>query len=161
MKLNCLVLLLLTIVTTEIFGDVVGRVVSVTDGDTIKVLDSNNVQHKIRLTGIDAPEKNQPYGKASKEHLAALIAGKKVKVESNKNDRYGRVLGKVWIDDTDANLEQLKAGYAWWYKNYAKDQSAADRIAYESAEKTAREAKLGLWVEPSPINPYEWRKRKK
>lgn len=148
-------------VTGKTFADVIGRVMSVTDGDTIKVLDSHKVQHKIRLTGIDAPEKNQPYGKASREHLAALVAGKLVRVESNKNDRYGRILGKVWIDDTDANLEQLKAGYAWWYKYYAKDQSKTDRIKYESAEKAAREAKLGLWVEPNPINPYEWRKRVK
>jgi len=82
-------------------ADITGRVVAVTDGDTIKVLDADNTQHKIRLTGIDAPEKKQPFGKVSKEHLASMVAGKEVFVESEKNDRYGRVLGKVWVQPED------------------------------------------------------------
>ena len=152
------------------FADVTGRVVAVTDGDTIKVLDANKVQHKIRLTGIDAPERKQPYGKVSKEYLAKLVAGKEVFVESDKNDRYGRVLGKVWVQPSDcptcdktldANHAQVIAGMAWWYKYYAKQQSPEDRGRYESAEIEAKARGRGLWADPNPINPYEWRKSKR
>ena len=156
-----LLVLTLFAFNTETIADVFGRVVSVTDGDTIKVLDSNNTQHKIRLTGIDAPERGQPFGSASKKHLTKLVAGKQVKIESNKSDRYGRVLGKVWVNGTDANLEQVKAGYAWWYKYYAKEQPVADRRSYSKAEETARNKKLGLWADPNPVQPYEWRKANK
>ena len=152
------------------FADVTGRVVAVTDGDTIKVLDANKVQHKIRLTGIDAPERKQPYGKVSKEYLAKLVAGKEVFVESDKNDRYGRVLGKVWVQPSDcptcdktldANHAQVIAGMAWWYKYYAKQQSPEDRGRYESAEIEAKARGWGLWADPNPINPYDWRKNKR
>ena len=150
-----------------VYADIEGRVVGVTDGDTIKVLDANSTQHKIRLTGIGAPEKKQPYGKASREHLASMVAGKDVFVESNNNDRYGRVLGKVWVQPADcpkcgktldANHAQLLAGMAWWYRYYAKQQSPEDRGRYESAEDEAKARGWGLWTEPNPINPYDWRK---
>jgi endonuclease YncB( thermonuclease family) len=113
-------------------ADITGRVVAVTDGDTIKVLDASNTEQKVRLTGIDAPERGQPYGTASKDHLASMVAGKEVKVESTKNDRYGRVLGKVWVQPAycptcgktlNTNHAQILAGMAWWYRYYAKDQS--------------------------------------
>ena len=141
--------------------DLSGRVVAVTDGDTIKLLDADQIEHKIRLTGIDAPERGQPYGNASRKHLADLVAGKQVSIESDKKDRYDRVLGKVIVDGTDANLEQVKAGYAWWYRYYAKEQSRADRKAYERAEDTAKAEDRGLWADPKPINPYDWRKGKR
>ncbi len=104
-------------------ADVTGRVVAVTDGDTIKVLDDTNTEHKIRLTGIDAPERGQPFGTASTKHLASMVAGKQVFVESEKKDRYGRDLGKVWVQPADcptcgktldANYAQVLAGMAWW-----------------------------------------------
>jgi len=149
------------------FGDIAGVVVAVTDGDTIKVLDSSNTQYKVRLTGIDAPERGQPFGNVSREHLASLVAGKEVFVESEKNDRYGRALGKVWVQPSDcptcgktldANHAQLLAGMAWWYRYYAKEQSPEDQGRYESAEVEAKARKFGLWTDPRPINPYEWRK---
>ena len=152
------------------YADISGRVVSVTDGDTIKVLDSTNTEHKVRLTGIDAPERGQPYGTASRDHLASMVAGKEVKVESTKSDRYGRVLGKVWVQPADCptcgktlntNHAQVLAGMAWWYRYYAKEQSAEDRGRYESAEDEAKARKWGLWADPNPINPYDWRKSKK
>jgi endonuclease YncB( thermonuclease family) len=96
-----LIFLILFLCSASVLADITGRVVSVTDGDTIKVLDSTNTQHKIRLTGIDAPERGQPYGTKSKDHLAFMVAGKEVLVESDKNDRYGRVLGKVWVQPSD------------------------------------------------------------
>jgi endonuclease YncB( thermonuclease family) len=148
-------------------ADITGKVVSVTDGDTIKVLDGTSTQHKVRLKGIDAPERGQPFGTVSRDHLASLIAGKEVFVEFVKKDRYGRILGKVWVQPADcptcsktldANHTQILSGMAWWYRYYAKEQSPEDRGRYESADDEARKRKWGLWADPNPINPYEWRK---
>lgn len=147
MRLFLIAILLFPLIT---IADVSGRVVSVTDGDTIKVLDANKVQHKVRLTGIDAPERGQPFGTVSRDHLARLVAGKEVRVESSKNDRYGRILGKVWVQPADcprcgktldANHAQILAGMAWWYRYDAKDQSPDDRGRYESAEDEAKARK--------------------
>jgi endonuclease YncB( thermonuclease family) len=162
-----LLLILATLATQPAGADINGKVVAVTDGDTIKVLDGNKLQHKIRLTGIDAPEKAQPYGNASRKHLATMVAGKEVRVETTKNDRYGRVLGKVWVQPRDCpscgktlnvNYAQILSGMAWWYQDYAKDQSAEDQGRYESAVTEARKRKLGLWSEPNPIPPWAWRR---
>ena len=95
-----------------------GRVVGVADGDTITVLDTGKVQHKIRLAGIDAPEKAQPYGQTSKRSLSDLVYGKTVTVDTDKTDRYGREVGKVLVDGVDTNLEQVRRGLAWHYKAY-------------------------------------------
>ena len=134
-----------------------GRVVALSDGDTISVLDRGNVQHKIRLTGIDAPEKKQAFGRRSRENLSNLILGKTVVVEWAKFDRYHRILGKVLVNGIDANLEQLRAGFAWHYKQYEKEQSVRDRVAYAEAEHTARTEGRGLWQDPNPISPWEFR----
>ena len=148
-------------------ADITGRVVAVTDGDTIKVLDASNREHKVRLTGIDAPERGQPFGTKRTKHSASMVAGKEVLVESSRNDRYGRVLGKVWVQPRDcpscgntlnANHAQILAGMAWWYRYYAQEQSPEDRGRYESAEDEAKARGWGLWAEPDPINPYNWRK---
>jgi endonuclease YncB( thermonuclease family) len=142
-------------------------VIAVSDGDTVKVLDAHNTQYKIRLTGIDAPEKGQPFGNASRSHLASLVAGKEVRIESSKTDRYGRLLGKVWVQPSscpgcdktlDANHAQILSGMAWWYQQYSKDQSSADRELYKSAATKARKEKLGLWSEPNAIPPWAWRR---
>jgi endonuclease YncB( thermonuclease family) len=138
-----------------------GRVVRVTDGDTIVVLDSAKAQHKIRLTGIDAPERKQAFGTKSKEHMSDSVAGKFVVVEYNKRDRYKRILGKVLLDEEDMNLEQLKAGLAWHYKKYQKEQTLTDRKLYSKAEIKARKAKRGLWHDPDPTPPWEYRKMKR
>ncbi|MEH6583703.1 MAG: thermonuclease family protein [Halioglobus sp.] len=146
-----------------------GSVIGVKDGDTIKVLDAQRVLHKVRLAGIDAPERDQPFGTESTKHLSSLLAGKDVFVESSKLDQYGRILGKVWVQPMDcpscgktlnANHAQLLAGMAWWYRYYAEEQTPEDRGRYESAEDEARARKLGLWADPDPVNPYDWRKRK-
>ena len=160
-------LIFVALATSPVNADISGKVVGVTDGDTIKVLDHNSVQHKIRLTGIDAPEKAQPFGNASRKHLAFMVAGKEVRIETSKNDRYGRVLGKVWVQPRDCpgcgktlnvNLAQILSGMAWWYRDYARDQSPQDRGRYESAVVEARKRKLGLWSEPNPIPPWAWRR---
>jgi endonuclease YncB( thermonuclease family) len=136
---------------------ITGKVVGVSDGDTITVLDSSKTQHKIRLEGIDAPEKAQPFGNRSKQHLSDQVFGKQVEVQSNKTDKYGRTVGKVLINGKDAKLEQVRAGFAWHYKEYAKEQSASDRVAYANAETSARAVKSGLWNDPKPMPPWEWR----
>ena len=130
-----------------------GKVVKITDGDTLYVLDANYKEHKIRLAGIDAPERKQAYGLASRKHLASIVAGKQVTIEYQKRDRYGRIVGKILLDGIDACLEQVKAGFAWHYKKYQIDQSPEDRQLYADAENKARYERLGLWRENNPIPP--------
>jgi endonuclease YncB( thermonuclease family) len=165
MKIHASILLLTF--SWSAFADISGKVVAVTDGDTIKIIDANNIQHKVRLTGIDAPEKAQPFGNASRNHLASLLAGKNVRVESSKNDRYGRILGKVWVqpDDCpscartlDANHAQIVSGMAWWYQYYADEQPSEERERYKSAVIEAKAEKRGLWREANPIPPWAWRR---
>ena len=103
-------------------GTVDGQVVGVTDGDTITVLDGQRTQHKVRLAGIDAPEKAQAFGQRSKEHLSSLVFGRQVKVETEKQDRYGRTVGKVLVEGRDANLAMVVAGLAWHYKGSPRFQ---------------------------------------
>jgi len=135
-----------------------GRVVNIADGDTITVL-VDNTPHKIRLAGIDAPEKAQSFGQVSKDHLRDLIADKMVDVEYHKKDRYRCVVGKVLLHGRDIDLEQIRGGMAWHYKNYAKEQSANDRALYAAAEDNAREKRIGLWHDDKPTPPWEWRHR--
>jgi endonuclease YncB( thermonuclease family) len=138
-----------------------GRVVGVADGDTVTVLDAQRVQHKIRLSGIDAPEKSQPFGNRSKQSLSDLAFDKTVVVETDKRDRYGREVGKVLVSGQDVNLIQVERGMAWHYKAYASEQSANDQRLYEAAETAAKSAKRGLWRDPEPIAPWEFRKAKR
>jgi len=134
------------------------KVVKITDGDTVHVLDQSQTKHKIRLGGIDAPEKKQAFGKKSKQNLSSLIAGNNVEVEYDKRDRYGRIIGKLIKDGQDINLLQIKHGYAWHYKYYQRDQSKLDRVLYSSAEIEAKEKTIGLWAAPA-IPPWEFRKK--
>lgn len=138
-----------------------GRVVGVSDGDTVTVLDATNKQWKIRLMGIDAPEKKQAFGQKSKADLSDLVFDKLVTVEYNKKDKYGRTVGKILVDGIDANLEQVKAGMAWHYKKYQKEQSPSDRSLYSQAEDQAKGEKKGLWVDKDPTPPWDWRNEQK
>ena len=156
-----LALLLILAHSVALAGTITGRVVRVTDGDTIVVLDTNNTQHKIRLTGIDAPERKQAFGTKSKEHLSDSVAGKFVVVEYEKRDYYKRILGKVLLSNQDINLEQIKAGLAWHYKKYQNEQTPDDRYIYSKTEIEAKEAKRGLWADPNPVPPWEYRKAKR
>ncbi len=135
-----------------------GEVVSVADGDTVTVLDASRMQHRIRLVGIDAPERKQAFGTRSRGHLAALVFRKTVTVDFEKRDRYGRVVGKVIVGGTDASLEQVRAGMAWHYKAYASEQASSDRVAYAWTEEDARAARRGLWRDPAPVPPWEYRR---
>jgi len=138
-----------------------GLVVGVADGDTVTVLDSTNKQHKVRLAGIDAPEKAQAFGNVSRQHLAQLVFQKRVTIEFEKLDRYRRVVGKVLVAEKDVNLEQIKAGLAWHYKKYEREQSPADRRNYSAAERVAAAAQQGLWQDPNPVPPWDFRKSKR
>ena len=132
---------------------ILGTVVGVTDGDTIRVLRGREV-FKIRLNGIDAPEMKQAYGKKSKEFMSALVFGKEVEVIVREMDRYGRYVGDVMIGGKVAKAELVAAGLAWQYTYYSKDKNLA------AHEKAAKAKRLGLWADPSPIPPWEYRHRK-
>ena len=135
-----------------------GKVIKITDGDTVHVLDAEKTTHKIRLAGIDAPERGQPYGKAAGKFLAKQINQQTVCVDWHKRDRYKRLVGVIHYKGRDVNLELMKAGYAWHYKKYQREQTPADRVIYADAEVQARSDVVGLWQEPNPINPSDWRK---
>jgi len=135
-----------------------GVVVDVVDGDTIEILDDGRTTYRIRLKGIDAPEARQTFGNVSSQNLARLVAGKKVSVEWEKLDQYGRIVGKVYVDGTDMCLEQIKAGLAWHFKRFATEQSARDQQSYAQAELNARLRKIGLWHDPSQIPPWDFRR---
>jgi endonuclease YncB( thermonuclease family) len=135
-----------------------GRVVRVTEGDTIVVLDDSNSQHKIRLAGIDAPERGQAFGTMARDYLSDAVSGQVVVVEYDKSDHYGQILGKVLLSGDDVNLEQIRAGLAWHEKKYQGEQTVASRVAYSDAEMEARRNKRGLWRESSPMPPWDYRK---
>ena len=136
---------------------ITGQVVGVADGDTITVLDADKVQHKIRLAGIDAPEKKQAFGNRSKESLSDLVFDKTVNVEADKRDRYGREIGKVFVNGQDVNLVQVERGMAWFYRQYQREQSPNDRKLYEAAEDAAKADRRGLWRDSDPVPPWDFR----
>lgn len=141
--------------------DIRGQVVSVADGDTLTVVDAAGRRVKVRLAGIDAPEKRQAFGQQSKQALADRVFGRQVVVDAGKTDRYGRTIGKVWVDGTDANLAQIRSGLAWHYKKYEREQTMADRFEYAHAESDARQHRRGIWHLPDPLAPWDYRMQKR
>lgn len=164
---NIVGIVILTLAIPAYAEELIGKVVSIADGDTVTILDSSQIQHKIRLAGIDAPERNQPFGNVSRQNLSDLVFQKQVRIETEKKDRYGRLVGKIWVEPTDcsgcgmtldANLAQVKAGLAWWYRDYADEQSEVDQRQYEFAEREAKGKGVGLWRETEPLAPWDWRR---
>lgn len=153
-----LVVALMAFIATVEAASFTGRVVGVTDGDTITLLMPGNIQEQVRLGGIDAPEKRQPFGQVAKTSLSDLVFGQTVVVEANKRDRYKRLIGKVQLDGVDINLVQIERGMAWHYKTYQRDQEKADRTLYDEAEQRARARREGLWRDEWPTPPWEFRK---
>lgn len=135
-----------------------GLIVGIQDGDTLTLLDDARIQHRVRLSGIDAPEKRQAFGDRSRETLGSMVFRKRVTVEWSKLDRYGRIVGKVIFSGKDVNLEQIRLGHAWHYKQYAREQSMVDQAAYDRAEQIAREGRTGLWRDANPVPPWSFRK---
>lgn len=136
---------------------VTGRVVGVTDGDTLTILDASLQQHRVRLGGVDTPERGQPWGKVAKSSLSALAFGRDATADCGKADRWGRLVCKVRVDGVDVGLAQVERGLGWHYKKYEREQAPADRDAYARAEVAARSARRGLWADPSPVAPWDWR----
>lgn len=135
-------------------AELTGSVVSVLDGDTIEVL-HNNKADRIRLSGIDCPEKGQAFGQRAKQAASELVYGKEVTLQTHGHDKYQRTLADVILPDgTNLNQELVKQGWCWWYRKYAPGNTVL-----EGLEREAREARKGLWVDPQPVPPWEWRKR--
>lgn len=132
---------------------VIGRVVHIADGDTLTVL-VDQTEHKIRLHGIDCPEKKQPFGQKAKQFTLEHAAGKTVTVDVSDRDRYGRLVGEVILPGgASLNHALVEAGLGWWYRQYAPDD---EHLRLKEAQ--AREAQKGLWSEPNPIPPWDWRR---
>jgi endonuclease YncB( thermonuclease family) len=130
-----------------------GRVVGVTDGDTMTIL-CDGRPTAVRLHGVDAPEKGQAFGAQAKHFVSSQAFGRTVFVSQRGMDRYGRTIGNVALPDgRDLGQELVRAGYAWWFRRYAADA----RIA--TLENAARAERRGLWADPHPVPPWEWRRR--
>lgn len=154
------ILVFLASITTDCWAELIaGKVIGIADGDTLLLLDRTNKQHKIRLQGIDAPEKSQAFGRRSMQNMARLAFHKDAIADCGMRDRYGREICKVLVAGADVNLAQVESGFAWWYRAYSMKQPAPDRLAYEVAEDSARTARRGLWSEPHPVAPWIWRRR--
>lgn len=150
-----IVLVVLSLITVAAFAgdEFTGRVVAVLDGDTIDVLVGQSTT-RIRLNGIDCPEKGQAFGTRAKQFTAKLAFGKEVKVSFLGVDRYGRTIGDVVLPDGRIlNRELVKAGFAWWFRRYAPKDRELEKL-----ESEAREARRGLWVDADPIPPWEFRR---
>jgi len=143
LRLLCLAFLLAALVVERAAApfDFRGKVIAIAGGDTLRILPADKRSRIIRLNGIDAPESGQDFGQVSKRHLSDLVFGKDVQVFGSKLDRYGRYVGTVLVDGTDANLEQLRAGMAWVYSDYITDVPAEKRPIYQQAEAEARDRK--------------------
>jgi micrococcal nuclease len=138
----------------KVIEEFTGKVIGVTDGDTIKVL-VNKESITIRLEGIDAPESKQSFGNKSKQALSDIVFGKEVTIRKTGDDRYGRTLGVVMVGDLDANSKMIEDGWAWHFKKYNDEERLA------KLETEAREAMRGLWADDNPLAPWEYRARQK
>jgi endonuclease YncB( thermonuclease family) len=136
-------------------GTFVGKVVGIADGDTLTIRTASKHQHRIRLAEIDAPEKRQPFGKRSKQSLSDLCFGKQAKVTPRVIDRYKRTVAHINCAGVDVSAEQVGRGMAWVYRRYARNHNLY------ILEHNARVAKRGLWADPNPTTPWEWRNHRK
>jgi len=128
-----------------------GKVTRIADGDTFTMVFENGFDVRVRLNGIDSPEKKQAFSKRAKQTLSDLIYNKEVKVYYESKDRYGRVLGDIYIDDLNINQEMVRRGMAWHFIRYSDDEALA------ALEKEARKNRIGLWAEAEPVAPWVYR----
>ena len=129
-----------------------GRVVEIVDGDTVGVMHDGRAE-RIRLNGIDAPEKRQAFGRRAQDFLGEMIFQQTVRVVVRSKDRYGRTVADLYSGKKLVNQEMVRAGMAWWFRRYAP----RDNVLRELEEK-AREAGLGLWADPDATAPWKFRK---
>jgi micrococcal nuclease len=135
---------------------IIGKVVKVADGDTITVLE-DRAQHRIRLYGIDAPERRQDFSNRAKQFVSDLVFGKQVRIVKQDIDRYGRIVGIVYVDDVCVNEKLVKNGLAWVYRRYCRTPICAGWLELEAQ---AKDGKIGLWSHPDPMPPWEYRRNK-
>jgi endonuclease YncB( thermonuclease family) len=153
LKITVFVIMIVFVIALPAFAEEYsGRVVGVSDGDTIKILVSGGRQLKVRLAEIDAPEKSQAFGNQSKKAMSGLVYDKTVRVVKINIDRYGRTVGRVYIGKLDVNAEMLKKGMAWVYTQYSTDPK------FPPLEKAAKKSRLGLWADAAPTPPWEYRR---
>jgi len=154
--------LLLAVVALPIrAAEMTGRVVGIIDGDTIDVLMPGFQMVRVRLAGIDAPERGQAFGMAAKAALSELVFARQVVVQWKKRDRYERLVGRVVVSGADANLAMVTRGMAWHCVRFEAEQEREDRAAYAQAERQARLQRRGLWGDPKPVAPWDYRKTRK
>jgi endonuclease YncB( thermonuclease family) len=166
--LNRSLIIILFLASTYTFADFDADVINIVDGDTIDVLDTRGEKLRIRLLGIDAPEKAQPFGKESMLYLKKIINGNSVRIISKPDMNkpytlgfYKRVLGKIILNKKDINLEMIKEGMAWHFKKYKKSQPIEDRQSYNIEEHKARKKNIGLWSNDNPLAPWKCRRLNK
>lgn len=144
--------------------DVHGTALDVQDGDTFVLRDESGLRIRVRVAGIDAPEKSQPYADRSRQHLRELLKDQRIRLEPVKQDVYGRTVARVFVDrgesgERDVALAQLQAGLSWHFKRYKSDQPRDEFVRYAQAEREARAAGFGMWQDPRPEAPWEFRDR--
>lgn len=140
-------------------GVLTGESIAVQDGDSFVLRTPDGRRLRIRIAGIDAPEKGQPFADVSRRHLAALLRGRSLQVEVRKLDAFGRHIARVDTVDGDVALAQIEAGLAWHFQRYAADQPPDERLRHAQAQERARAAGAGLWRDPSPEPPWSFRRR--
>lgn len=155
--IRCFAVALALVFTSASAEDLIGKIIHVTDGDTLTVRTAQPLDYRIRINGIDAPEKGQGYGDRAKRNLEILALNKEARLDCYKTDKYRRKVCRVFVDGKDIGLEQVRVGAGWWYREYANEQTLAERGAYGNAETEARAGHLGLWYDKGPMPPWEWR----
>lgn len=158
-RLNMLLVLIALLLCGDAAAAVLhGDVIRLDDGDSLVVRGRDGERIRVRLAGIDAPERLQPWSRRSRQHLASLVLKRRVTVDWIKQDKYGRHVGKVRVGSLDAGLAQIRAGLAWHYRAYENEQTEPDRRLYRQAEATARRLRIGLWQDRDAQPPWEFRR---
>jgi endonuclease YncB( thermonuclease family) len=159
---NLIFALLILCCSSSVSADsITGRVVNISDGDTLTLVAANQSRKTIRLAGIDAPEKLQDFGPQAKQQLTALCLDKPAQVEVRTIDRYGRSVARVSCDDVDVASVMLEKGMAWHFTRYASSQPAQEAESDKAAQTRAKNDRIGLWVAPEPVAPWGWRAKQR
>ena len=160
--MRVLFLVLTLLIPSYVYADnIEGKVIRIIDGDTIDVINTvanasaSNKPVRVRFSNIDAPEKKQAYGSWSAKQLRALLTSDHVNIEYRGTDKYGRILGTVYVNGINLNREMVRAGAAWVYTRYNTDYDLPD------IQEQARKARRGLWVDADPVEPWVWRQKQK
>ena len=155
-KLRLFLIILIALFSLSAQAEIIrGQVIKVADGDTLTLLGDSNKKIRIRLAGIDTPERKQPFGHTAKNALAKLVFQKKILIKTQTKDRYGRTVGVVFLDNLNVNNELVRQGMAWVYKKYTDNEKL-----YE-LEAQAKTRRIGLWADETPVAPWDWRRGKR